>query len=522
MDNLARRQIIIPASQQPEGIKLRVAAYCRVSSDSADQRNSFVAQNTYYTTLISNMENWTLVDIYADEGITGTSAAKRPDFQRLLADCRNGLIDKVLVKSISRFARNTKECLEAIRELKSLGISIQFEEQHIDTKTASSEMLTAVMAALAQAESESISQNMRWGVQKRMQEGTYIATCIPLGFRLVDSKMTIEEDEAKYVRYLASEYLKGRSTIDLAEEMQKRSITETSLQRHVWTYKTVIRILRNEKYAGDMLHQKTYCTDTLPRKRYLNHGQQPQYYVTNAHPAILDRDTYNAVQSLLNQKSLCRPKKTVQGSPFISKLVCGKCGSAFRCKNTRGKMFLSCRTHAKIPDACDMLQIPEEELMKAFCRLYYNLRHYGNVILLTMLEELTTVRERKMLWHTDIIALNKEISDINTQSHTLALLNQQGLVDSDIFISQSNQLAQRLRRAKQEKNRIFAMEKDSTIARTKEILEILETGPDFLEEFDEELLHELVDKVIIESQTQIRFRLINALELPERIERTVR
>lgn len=165
MDNLARKQIIIPASTQPEAVRLRVAAYCRVSTDSADQQNSFAAQNAYYTTLISNMENWQLVDIYADEGITGTSVAKRPDFQRLLADCRKGLIDKVLVKSISRFARNTKECLETVRELKSLGIGIRFEEQNIDTKTTSSELLTTILASCAQAESESISKNTRWSIQ---------------------------------------------------------------------------------------------------------------------------------------------------------------------------------------------------------------------------------------------------------------------------------------------------------------------------------------------------------------------
>lgn len=169
-----------------------------------------------------------------------------------------------------------------------------------------------------------------------------------------------------------------------------------------------------------------------------------------------------------------------------------------------------------------MPPIPEEEIRNAFCRMYYNLQKNNCTVLYGMIEGLTVARDRQMLWNTDIIALNKEISDINTQSHTLALLNQQGLVDSDIFISQSNQLAQRLRRAKQAKNRIFAMEKDDTIEKTEQILEILETGPNFLDNFDEELLHELVDKVMIDSNIQIRFRLINGLELLEKIERTVR
>ena len=172
------RVITIEATEKPQNAKLRVAAYARVSSASDDQLNSFAAQNRHYSDLISNKENWRMVDIYADEGITGTSAEKREDFQRLLADCRRGLIDRVLVKSISRFARNTKECLETIRELKSLGVGVYFEKENIDTATMSGEMMTALFASFAQAESESISGNMRWGIQKRMQAGTYIPqTC---------------------------------------------------------------------------------------------------------------------------------------------------------------------------------------------------------------------------------------------------------------------------------------------------------------------------------------------------------
>ena len=195
-DNLARKQIYIPAARPQEELALRVAAYCRVSSDSEDQLNSFAAQTTHYHQLIANHESWLLVDIYADEGITGTSAQKRKDFQRLLADCRKGKIDKILVKSISRFARNTMDCLETIRELRSLGISVFFEEHNIDTKMMGSEMLTAVLASCAQTESESISKNTRWGVQKRMAQGTYIASSAPYGFRLVDGILEIQQDEA--------------------------------------------------------------------------------------------------------------------------------------------------------------------------------------------------------------------------------------------------------------------------------------------------------------------------------------
>ena len=168
-----RRVITIAANDKSETITLRVAAYARVSTKSDEQRNSYAAQNRYYTDLISAHEGWKLVDLYADEGITGTSAEKRDEFQRMMADCRRGLIDRILVKSISRFARNTKDCLEAIRELKSIGVSVYFEEQRIDTAIMSSEMITAVMASLAQKESESIGGNMRWSYQKRMESGEF-------------------------------------------------------------------------------------------------------------------------------------------------------------------------------------------------------------------------------------------------------------------------------------------------------------------------------------------------------------
>ena len=184
--NTVPRIITIPAAEQSGPQRLRVAAYCRVSSDSADQLNSFAAQNAYYTALIAENPDWELVDIYADRGITGTSADKREDFQRLLADCKRGRIDKILVKSISRFARNTKDCLKATRELKEIGVGVCFEEQNIDTSRVSGEMMTAIFAALAQKESESISENMRMSYKRRMERGEFLTCKAPFGYRLVD------------------------------------------------------------------------------------------------------------------------------------------------------------------------------------------------------------------------------------------------------------------------------------------------------------------------------------------------
>ena len=195
-----QRVIVIPAHDEIIARKLRVAAYARVSSSSEDQLNSYRVQNQYYSELISGNPDWEMVDIYADEGITGTSVEKREDFQRMMRDCRKGKIDRILVKSISRFARNTKDCLAAIRELKELGVSVQFEEQGIDTSKVSSEMVTAIMASLAQKQSEAISGNVKWGVQKRMQDGTFIPSYLPYGYEAVGKKICINEEQAFIVK----------------------------------------------------------------------------------------------------------------------------------------------------------------------------------------------------------------------------------------------------------------------------------------------------------------------------------
>lgn len=243
------RVITIAATEQPQDIRLRVAAYARVSSSSDEQLNSFAAQNRYYTELISNKDNWQLVDIYADEGITGTSIEKRDDFKRMLRDCERGLIDRILVKSISRFARNTTECLETVRSLKSRGVSVYFEKESIDTGKVSGEMLTAVFASLAQAESESISKNMRWSYQKRMQMGTYIPASIPFGYVLKDGKITIEPEEADVVRKIYDMYLSGSGRVTIAQNLNRRGIFNR--QHKPWNSSAILYILSNERYTGD-------------------------------------------------------------------------------------------------------------------------------------------------------------------------------------------------------------------------------------------------------------------------------
>ena len=519
--NRAPQVIIIPPSDPVRDRKLRVAAYARVSSSSEDQLNSFAAQNAHYTELITDNPEWEFVDVYADKGITGTSAEKRDDFQRLLADCRRGRVDKILVKSSSRFARNAKECLETVRELKALGGGVYFEEQGIDTSELAGEFLTAIFAMMDQKESQSISDNMRWSYQMRMKCGRFSTNKAPFGYQLVNGNLEINPNEAPIVRLIFNRYLQGHSMEDIAEEISRCGVP-TRDKKPYWQTSSIHYILRNEKYVGQTLLQKTYTTETLPYRRKRNHGEYNQYLMQKVHTPIISQDIFDRVQNLLRLKKNCLTPTSGTTYPFAQMLFCSTCGSIFKRKPRGLTIHWMCSRHEKSRDKCPVRQILESEIVQAFFRLYHKLRHQGLPILNQLLADLQSARKGKLLWSLDIVALNQKIADIIRQDRLLAQLKQQGLVDPDIFISRRNELAEQLRAAKLEKERFLEAEEDQTIQQTQELVEALEAGPDFLDAFDGELFRELVDKIIVESNDHLRFRLINGLELTEPIERTVR
>lgn len=512
--------IVIEAAQRPEAQKLRVAAYCRVSSDSTDQMNSFAAQMNYYTALISGKAHWELVDLYADAGISGTSAEKRPDFQRLLSDCRKGRIDKVLVKSISRFARNTMDCLKTIRELKAIGVGVCFEEQNIDTSNMTGELITAAFSAIAQKESESISQNIRWSYRHRMESGTFLPGSVPFGYRIQNRGLVVDREQADIIRRIFNDYLAGQSMEKIVSLLNQE---ESSREKREWNISAISYILTNERYTGDSLWQKTYATDTLPTRQVRNHGEREQYYAEATHAPIIEKETFQAVQRLKKERAeKYGARARLQTSPLQLKVFCGECGSRFRKKICRGVVYWACLGHDKDRQSCSVQQIPEAEILAAFLRLYHKLRLHGEPILKQMASNLRSIQERRMLWSIEVIELNKRISDISDQDRTLASLNKLGLVDPDIFISQSNQLAQQLHAAKQEKETILSSENDDTLPKTQELIELLETTPEFLPDFDEDIFTALVDRIIVDSSEAIRFQLINGLKLRETIERSAR
>lgn len=517
---LKRTITVIPPIQEPDDLLLRVAAYCRVSSDSSDQLNSFAAQVRHFTDSIQEHKNWKLVDIYADEGITGTSIQKRDEFHRLMEDCRKGRIDKVLVKSISRFARNSEDLLSAIRELKAMGIGVFFEEQNIDSKEASGETLLAILAACAQSESESISKNCKGAIRHRMESGNYLPSMQPYGYCIKEGKIEIVEEEAAIVREIYGRYLAGENTTDIADLLNKRGILRK--RSEMWTYHTVLYILTNEKYLGNSLWQKTYTTDSFPSITHVNKGERKKYYAEGTHEAIISKEVFRNVQALV-EKRYGRLKGQI--IPIRSRnavgmcMECGSCGNKFRMKNIRGseRQMWICKTHVTDPKKCQVKPVSTEILQSVFLRLYYNLKHDGYPILIRILQELEESRYHRMLWHPDVIALNKRISELSNQSHSLAQLHAKGIVDPGIFVAQSNKLAEQLRQAKKQKMCCMKSEVDETILATKVILENLDDGPDYMEAFDEELFCELVEKIIVDSNDQVRFCLKNGWILTEKL-----
>ena len=335
---MAQVKIIAPQTREAE--HLRVAAYCRVSSDSKDQLHSYAAQIRNYTEEIAQHDGWELVDVYADEGLTGTRMDKREDFNRMMRDCRKGKIDRILVKSVSRFARNTRDCLSALRELSAMGVSVRFEKENIDTKTLTTELMVSVSGSLAQQESISISANQKMSYQRRMERGKFITCTAPYGYRIVNKKdLEIVPEEAATVRWIFDAYLKGRSSGWIAEQLTAKGIPSQS-GAECWRETGVRYLLTNEKYIGDALLQKTYVTDCINKKVKKNRGERTMYYVENSHPAIVARDLFNQVQQEMTRRSSKRKVLQKSGKTELGKysgkyaltelLVCGECGSPYK------------------------------------------------------------------------------------------------------------------------------------------------------------------------------------------------
>ena len=370
--------------------KKQVAAYARVSMDTDRLRHSISAQISWYSTLIQKNTEWEYVGVYADYAISGTNAEKRNEFQRMIADCEAGKIDIILTKSISRFARNTVDLLETVRYLKDLGVEIRFEEQNISTMSGDGELMLSILASFAQEESRSISENCKWGIRKRFQSGEIgVANKHILGYRYDEEQKqyVIIPDEAEVVRRIVQMYLDRLSLREICRNLNNTG--QRTINGNPFQEAALARIIYNEAYVGDMRRQKTYMTDPITKKKVRNNGELPQYYITDTHEPIINRETYEKVQEERKRRdALLNPTYC-----FSKKIKCGTCGRYFtRSKKRKTEAIWICRAKKEHGVTCSSMNF-DEGILKSSCAEALNMNHFDEEAFKAEIQEITVMAD---------------------------------------------------------------------------------------------------------------------------------
>ncbi|WP_423250789.1 recombinase family protein [Lactococcus lactis] len=492
----------IDAEEKP---KLRVAAYCRVSTDSDEQASSYEVQVEHYTNFINNNSDWVLAGIYADDGISGTSTNKREEFNRLIQDCMDNKVDRIITKSISRFARNTLDCLKYIRQLKENNIPVFFEKENIDTLDSKGEIMLTIMASLAQQESQSLSQNVKLGLQYRYQQGEITINHNRfLGYtKDEDGHLVIEPTEAEVIKRIFKEYLEGASLIQIARNLEADGIL-TGAGNKKWAGTTVKGILINEKYMGDALLAKTHTVDFLTKKRVKNNGIVPQYYVENSHEPIIPKTLFLQVQEEITRRANLKNKKgsiTYSSKYALSGITyCGKCGEIYRRLhwNNRGKKSIVWRCLGRLTKTkdCDARTILEEDLKQVVVdginRVFAD---EGRI------KEILNLSIRKLLKAENTVEI--EIVDSQLQAMQQQLLNQSSK-NQDV-----TKIGEQIIQLKEQKHNILLGKalNDNSKQRMSELLEFIDKSEQENLEFDEVLVRRLVERVeIFDECITIKFK----------------
>ena len=509
-------RLITPITRQSTK-KMQVAAYCRVSSNSADQLNSYAAQIRAYKKYIGARDDWELVDIFADEGLTGMKSETRDEFQRMIRMCELRQIDLILTKSVSRFARNVKEALNYTRKLKLLGIGVQFEEDGINTLAMADEMLLNTFAAIAQEESKSISQNQRLSIVKRMEAGEYIASNAPYGYRLIDKKLVIYEPEAEIVRWIFTAYLNGMSTLEIAQELSHRGIP-TKGRKEQWKANRVAYILTNEKYDGNTLFQKYYGETMVPFKKHRNYGEVDQFFASGTHDAILPAGMFQDVQALLQSRGHKFGKKMNQSEyPLTSRIRCSECGAFYHRKVRNGTVKWVCARHAADTAACDSHYYSEARIYDGIITMINKLRFCEEDILGQTIQKLEFAAAAYKRNNRAASQLSQSIAELNAKLLALERLRTKGYLAADIYHTQAREIRQQLDKLKTERyssfeSKILTMLED--VRKLKSLIDELEQP---LEVFDEKLFHEIVTDICINHHDEMTVTLLGGLRFTEQI-----
>ena len=516
--------MIIPAKKQigntvdkTEKPKLRVAAYCRVSTDSDEQATSYEAQIEHYTEYISKNPDWVMAGIFADDGISGTNTKKRDEFNRMIEECMSGNIDMIITKSISRFARNTLDCLKYIRQLKDKNIPVYFEKEAINTMDSKGEVLLTIMASLAQQESQSLSQNVKLGIQYRYQQGkVQVNHNRFLGYtKDAEGNLVIDPEQAEIVRRIYREYLQGQSMDKIAAGLEADGIL-TGAGNTKWHTSTINKILRNEKYMGDALLQKTYTTDFLTKKRIKNNGTVPQYYVEDDHEAIIPKDIFLLVQEELVRRRVVHTSDNGKRHCYSCKhcfaqiVFCGECGEFYRRVhwNNRGCKSIVWRCCSRLENTghvCRARTVNEKLLEQVTLDAINRVLCEKDDFLKTLQANIATVVLQGDTLSPD--AIDARLREL--QKELLKKANQKD--DYDAVANEILRLRDMRRQAE-----VDSVIKDEQMKQINDLQDFINSRPTTITEFNEALVRRLIEKItVFEDRFAVKFKSGVEIEIKE-------
>ncbi len=478
--------------------KTRTAAYCRVSTEKSEQSNSFEVQKMYFESKFKSSLTEELIGIYTDVA-SGTSIC-RPGFQKLIEDCRSGEVERIVTKSISRFGRNTRECLEIFRELKSIGVTVNFEKECIDTAHVSDEILITIMEGLAQAESESISRNTRWGIKRRMANGTLGIARVPYGYTKIDSSILIDEEKAKVVKRIFDLYLSGFGAKRIAAGLNEENIPSPTGTK--WNNVTVLKILKQEKYIGDIRWQKTYST-FMGAKWKINHGEQDSYYIRDCLPAIISREDFAIVQQL-KVNNTRQAQKTV-ASPFRGKTKC-ICGRSYSLKKGYKSIWECCGRYDLVKP-CGCRSFPDENYNLAWNSMCRKLKQFADELIIPAIELFGQLEDSLII--EELSELNQRQSELSKKKYVMYSLCSEGCIRTEKLIEIQSGIDAEINEISR-KRKMIEDQNEFIVDDLNDLYNIVITNP----------IEKFADKILVGAVSDgetIEFELMGGLRLKEEL-----
>lgn len=493
--------------------KENVTYYARVSTDSDEQEESYERQKEHFETKIKANPEWNYVEGYADEGATGTRAETRKEFMRMIDDCRAGKINRILVKSISRFGRNTVDTLKYVRELRDLGISVFFETQNIDTMTAGGDVLITILAAMAEQESRTMSTNIKWAFQKRFKDGRVIINPFTLGYKKEGDNYAIIEEEAEIVRGIFRDFIAGDTARQIADRLNADG--KTTKQGKAWQASAVLNILSNDKYTGNAVLGKTFKPDVLSPRRILNEGQAPSYYVQNSHPAIISQEMFDIAQAERKRRNELRSTAKTGKGKYSQKyvlsglLICGECGGKFRRgvrKLTNGEAVSvwRCITHTKSNKECSIGPLKEEDVLNAYKRALNRLVGESSGIIEIIRQ--ATEEGLQVEVHEDVELIRDELMNARKEVLELFKGRKDGKISNEEYNQKYEEYSRRIIELEDREKTANeqTLQKQLAQRRLKEAYELLVDAAN--KELDVEMMRKLVDVIKVNSKHELEFQ----------------